>query len=339
MWVTKDETPFAAMGYLARDPGGVEHWAVVVRATFDLPSDGLPTVAEDQPPVTMTPTFANEDGTELLAEADFTPFRPKVDLTVRGHATLPGKAAAPMIPVTLALGSWSKTLNCHGPRQLSREGGQLMLTRAKPTDSVPLTWRHTLGGADMIDAEADANTDNPIGTGWTHDFQALPEGQTMDLAPIEDARTPFDGVTTLGAAAGFGAIPPQWHPRLQYAGTYDAAWEATRHPLLPKDFDPQFYQAAPADQQFDLTGGEEISLTNAHAVGPIAFRLPQIILTARTSIGPERLDDRLRLIDVSIDADARQLGMVWTAAIPCQGRDAQVQGSTIRVKQMSGVAT
>jgi len=35
----------------------------------------------------------------------------------------------------------------------------------------------------------------------------------------------------------------------QYSGTYDEAWQRDMAPLLPEDFDEQFFQRAPPDQQ------------------------------------------------------------------------------------------
>ena len=46
-------------------------------------------------------------------------------------------------------------------------------------------------------------------------------------------------------AAAFGPVGRHWEPRVRYAGTYDDRWTEDRMPLLPKDFDDRFHNAAP----------------------------------------------------------------------------------------------
>ena len=43
---------------------------------------------------------------------------------------------------------------------------------------------------------------------------------------------------------GFGFTSPDWQPRMTLAGTYDAQWQRERAPLLPRDFDRRFFNAA-----------------------------------------------------------------------------------------------
>jgi hypothetical protein len=137
---------------------------------------------------------------------------------------------------------------------------------------------------------------------------------------------------------GFGPLQPHWAPRRNFAGTYDQAWQDTRHPRLPTDFDPRFYHSVLPDQWATLVGGEPVEILNASIDGPIKFRLPQLIVNARTNIGRDRHDTRLRIVGIAIDATAKTLAMIWNTAVPCNGRDTEVEGSTLRIAQMSGVA-
>ena len=77
---------------------------------------------------------------------------------------------------------------------------------------------------------------------------------------------------------------------------------------------------------------------NLHPDGPFSFRLPQIILEASTRVGPEKHDTRMRLISVELDTETKSLAMVWNTLVPCNGRDIEVEGSMVRLKQMAGVA-
>ncbi len=61
---------------------------------------------------------------------------------------------------------------------------------------------------------------------------------------IEAADAPITRWDAMPPPAGFGPVPPWWRPRQQHAGTYDEAWLAERHPLLPRDFDERFWHCA-----------------------------------------------------------------------------------------------
>lgn len=91
------------------------------------------------------------------------------------------------------------------------------------------------------------------------------------------------------------------------------------------------------DQWASLVGGEPVQVINASSEGTLQFRLPQMIVDARTQIGRDRFQNRLRIVGVTVDAAKRTLAMIWNTAIPCNGRDTQVQASTLRITQMSGV--
>jgi hypothetical protein len=61
----------------------------------------------------------------------------------------------------------------------------------------------------------------------------------------------------------YGVIGRHWLPRIGYAGTYDQQWLDEHFPFLPPDFDEQYYQAAPLDQQLPKPLGEQmVSLVN-----------------------------------------------------------------------------
>jgi hypothetical protein len=78
------------------------------------------------------------------------------------------------------------------------------------------------------------------------------------------------------APAGFGFVSADWEPRARYAGTYDEAWSQERKPLLPKDFDRRFFNAASPGLTAPgyLKGNEDVVVVNASAVSPLRFHLP-----------------------------------------------------------------
>ncbi len=337
MWQTENTTPFAATGYFLRDARGLEHWVVAIRATFDIDPAGFPRISADQTAPRLVPHYDGAAAEELLEDSDFCPFRPAADVVLHGTAMRDDAKAASVIPVTLAVGAMTKTLRCYGARRVEGARSGPIAYAAEPVASVPLGWRSALGGASQIgDATADLHPDNPIGQGWIDDWSRLRPGMQINLPAVEDLAYPIVPGQAFPPPAGFGAIQPHWRPRQRLAGTYDDGWLEDRHPLLPADFDPAFHHAAPADQRLALKGGEPVSIENVGSNGPISLRLPQIVFTARTGIGRARTDDRPRLIGLCIDADALRFSMIWNVAVPCNGRDTEVEGSTVRMVQASG---
>ena len=348
VWEIRNDTPFAAAGTLLRDREGAESWVVAVRARFALAagSDGaagsegaataLPRLLAPEP-VRLAPVYDDDAAEELHAESDIAPFRPQVDVVLRGRAALPGAASSAGFEAVMEVGAVRRRFAVRRERWVRRQRGRFLIERGEPFETLDLTWREALGGRDPgTGAVCEAN---PIGTGWLQRWPDLPQGETLRLPRLEDPESPVAPDRPLPEPHAPGALQPHWLPRRRHAGTYDAAWRRDRFPLLPNDFDDAFHQAAPVAQRARLRGGEPVRLHNLSPGGPIALRLPQIVLEAQTRIGHERIDHRPHLVGVEIDTRELTLGMVWNAHVGCNGRDMAVEGSRLRVRQMAGVAT
>ncbi len=341
MWQGKSNTAFSAQGYFIRDRAGAEHWVAALRASFDIAPSGLVRIADEQAPVLLAPEYADDEAQELKSESDIAPFKPRQDFIMRGTACLPGMAETRGLIAELAIGRMNKRAAVSCPRRVRVRDSRLTLEQGSAFGGVALTWRNSLGGPDAAKGsaqEADTEWANPIGRGWTKQWSKLPEGAEILLPLIENADERVETGRPLPAPFGFGAVQPHWLPRRSHAGTYDEAWQKGRAPLLPDDFDDRFHQSAPLDQQLDLKGGEPVSAVNLHPDGPFSFRLPQIILEATTRVGRESHETRMRLITVELDTENKTVAMVWNTLVPCNGRDTEVEGSVIRLKQMAGVA-
>jgi hypothetical protein len=92
-----------------------------------------------------------------------------------------------------------------------------------------------------------------------------------------------------------------------------------KFPLLPDDFDPRFYQAAPGDQQVPgyLSGGEEVELENLTPGGSLKFRLPRTDLWFRTRFGRDRRLHAAQLQSVTIEPDVPRVVMMWHSTLDC----------------------
>jgi hypothetical protein len=337
MWQIDDRSPFASLGYFVRDRHGLEHWVVALRARFEVRAGRLLAVAEPQEPVRIAPQYRDPDAQELAAEADFAPFRPRVDLTVSGSACLPEGQPAVRFDVRVNVGTFEKRARVFTERMVRVRPGRFDVEWGEPVSRVDLSWRSSLGGRDLLaPSDAEHHPFNPIGKGWTEQWQALPIGTELPMPAVEDPDRPVVPGRPLPAPHGFGPLQPSWRPRRDYAGTYDDVWRERLAPLAPEDFSEAFHQAAPADQVLDLRGGEPVEIEGLHPDGPYAFRLPELILDATTRIGAARVPGRFRLVAVALEASNKVVEMVWNASIPCHGRDHLVRDATVWLRQMGG---
>lgn len=336
MWEVENRTPFATLGYFVRDRRGMENWVVAVRARFEIQDNGLNALADEQGEVRIVPEYQDDESLELQAEADISPFRPKVDFILAGSATAPGRRDVNKLEVGFDLGNYSKRAIVFGARRLRKKSGKLQLEGYEPYRECALSWRHSLGGADFVKADSPVNSINPIGMCWTSEWRTMPDATEISLPLIENPKALIDE-RGLPEPHGFGAIQPSWTPRAEHAGTYDEDWKKYEAPLLPQDFSERFFQAAPSDQIFDLKGGETGRVVGLHEGGDYPFRLPQIIMECSTWSNGEKTTGRPRLVSVLLDGTRKTLEMVWNLATPCPAGDMSISGSRVHVRQMAGV--
>jgi hypothetical protein len=336
MWEVDNRTPFAALGYFARDRAGLEHWVVAIRARFLILDDGFNRLAEDQGSIRLRPEYLDDAAEELINEADLSPFRPRTDFLLSGEITAPDEQLVNKVHVGFELERSAKIATAYGARRLRMHGKSLKLEGSEPLSPFRLSWRNSLGGADIVAPDNPIHPANPIGSGWTGQWPHLPAGAEIQLPRIESREQPI-GLDALPDPFGFGPIQPNWAPRAAHAGTYDDDWRKYEAPLPPSDFSDAFFQAAPDGQIFDLKGGERGKVFGLHPQGPYMFRLPQIIIENTIWIGRQTVNVRPRLISVNLNGSAKTIEMVWNAATPCPFGDMSVSGSRVHVKQMAGV--
>ena len=267
-------TPFRTGIGFCQDNEGRDLVVALLKATFQFAANGaIAAAARDASvPLFKKDVFGGEPATSSLRYAnDEVPSKPGVDIAVVGHAY--GRDSR-SIEAGFALGACEKVLRVLGPR--CWVGGRDS-TIAGPVafSKIPLVYEHAYGGCDTDSAGNKLVYDqNPVGVGFAtvaRDKAPLPnfEYRNEALRSIKDRPRP----------AGFGFIPTGWKPRAQFAGTFDAAWEKSRRPLFPKDFDQRFHNAVPQDQVLggDLKGGERVVLRNLspRAVN-VVFGLPTL---------------------------------------------------------------
>jgi hypothetical protein len=313
MWAVENQTPFATERTFVRDRDGAEIWLVAVRATFDILPNGRLQIAKSQLPVANAPKFVGKPALSSLRwDTDLPRTKLGTDVLLNGSAHVPGGRPQREVEVTLQVANIKKSLLVSGPAHRDASG---VATQPEPFQTQPITYERAFGGPITQNTKSGLHaftSFNPLGMG-------LDESPGAAIPQVRYPGTRVDDVPTNKRPAGFGAICSSWMPRRQLAGTYDEKWKRERQPLLPEDFNDEFYYAAPEDQRVPgyLRGGEQVELTNLTPSGRLTFRLPQIAFGFRTSMGGGVEQHRGNLHTVLIEPDRNRLVMVWHTSLPC----------------------
>ncbi|MEM7151380.1 MAG: DUF2169 domain-containing protein [Myxococcota bacterium] len=273
-----DTSPFAAQIFGLPDADGVDSLVIVVKGTFQI-RGGQVDLAEEPRPIVLADEYVGEAGaSSLRASTEAHLPKPGTDVIVVGDACAPEQRPVPQLDVAVSVAGRGKAARVHGDRHWTEGVRGLRPSRAEPFMRMPVVFERAFGGLERgPTGEVVAGEQrNPVGVGFYRrrsDRAAL--GQPVPN--IEDIQDPVETPGPTGTVAGFGPVAPSWLPRLQYAGTYDDAWQKKRAPYLPRDFDPRFFHMAPEGLAFPqpLQGGEPVVVRGFHPRGVLQFALPQ----------------------------------------------------------------
>lgn len=337
MWQLDNRTPFASERGWVRDRDGAEIWLVAVKATFDILPDGSTIPSKDQPPVLRVPEYHGEPGkSSIKYEADLILTKNTTDVIVIGHAHAPGGRAVKELDVGFRVGQVQKTLRVFGDRRWGLMGP----TSPQPFRKMPLVYERAFGGVDNKSPHPERDWDwrNPVGCGYAT------KKAHLDDVPVPNIESPHRLISSWNdrpAPAGFGPMASHWQPRASFAGTYDDNWMKTRQPLLPTDFDDNFFQSAPVDQQAPkfLRGGEPIVLRNLSPTAEIQFWLPKIYLGFETRFydGSREIHKIRKLHTVILEPDYPRVSLVWHSTLPCHFKVQKLQRTIITLKTPLGI--
>ncbi len=260
---------------VATDKEGRDYCVVAVKGTFAVRPDGEGVLAEQQEPLVYSDQHYGDPGeTSIRYECDFARFKPRTDVVVNGQAYSPTGNAVRELTVTLEIGTSKKQTKVFGNRRWERGLLGFRPSSPEPFREMPLVFERAFGGSDhSADQPKYQGTDlrNPVGVGF-HKNRASEAIEGTPLPNLEDPLHLISEWSDRPPPVGFGFIGRNWHPRVKYAGTYDERWMEERLPFLPADFDDQYFQAAPVDQQFSyLRGGEVVRCTNLTPEGDFSF--------------------------------------------------------------------
>lgn len=311
-------------GYtMGMEPSGRELLVVVVKGTFRIPAQsGEPLrLHDEQVPLVMSDVFFGEPGLSAPRyEVDFAPRKPRCDVLLNATAYAPDGRPATRTTVGVGIGSWSKSFDVVGDRVWEAGLGGIGASVATPFLQMPITYDRAFGGFDNKSedpADHVAYMPNPSGRG----FHKHLRNEWVDGSPLPNTEQTGQPVTWVQGnykPMSFGAIGRHWDPRYRYAGTYDAQWLAETFPFLPADFDEQYHQAAPLDQQLPKPIGEQlVRLINLTPDGTREFVLPHF--EAPIHVFPKRgeREDLVAQADtIVIEPDAERVTMTWRVARP-----------------------
>ncbi|WNG20187.1 DUF2169 domain-containing protein [Cystobacter fuscus] len=336
-FTTENETPFAVEVLALSDEEMRPLLVVVVKATYDL-KEGAPRLAKKQMPVDIAGEFRGDPQTSSYKfEPECAFIKPATDVVLIGHAYAPASKQTEVL-VDFRVGTLRKTARVLGERTWFKSMGQVLMTKPLPFEKIPLAYERAFGGWDKTDndpAKHRYEPRNPVGVGFRASARHFEEG--LRLPNLEDPEQPLRAFGQVVPPVGFGFISPYWQPRATLGGTYDEGWDKKRKPLLPKDFDRRFFNAASAGLVATgyLRGDEPVLVDNASPRGRLVFRLPgqptpKVIITqaAEKDAMPE-----MRLDTVVLDTDEGQLLMLWRGHLALPGTLHDVLTITIRADE------
>lgn len=337
----RNTSPFEVEMFGFPDQDGVDTFYVVVKGTFSLGPAGL-TVAEEQRPVTLADEYWGEPGESSLrysTEAHLV--KNGTDVVVIGEACAPGGRPVDHVDVSVMIAGRRKDARVHGDRYWTEGVGGLRPSRAKPFVQMPVIYERAFGGMHVPDPSKEvyvAEARNPVGCGFLGK-RSVKEILGQPVPNVEDPRVPIGAPGSKGVPVGFGPIAPSWEPRVGYAGTYDEAWEQSRAPYLPRDFDPRFFNVAPAELVFprNLVGGESVAVLGFHPRGVQRFALPVCELGIAVKLAGKKQSLAYQLETVLLEPTAEQVSMSWRASLPVDKKMLKVEEIAVSLERVDGV--
>jgi hypothetical protein len=332
----KNHTPFAAAQTVFLDKSAAEQLVVVLKATYAISERGQLTVAEEQLAIEPGDTFHGEpDKSSIKQEAEMTPPKPSTDAFLIADAVAPAPRTR-WVEVHFRVGPRTKSALVMGNRHWLRSMGSVAPSEPEPFERMPIVWENAFGGTDLSAENPKHHAwepRNPVGQGFRSAHSRAPwEGVPLpNVGAIGETLDHPDKRTT---PVGFRPIGRGWQPRVSYAGTYDQAWTEKRMPLLPKDFDERFHNAAPPDLVMPgyLGPGEWVDVHGCTPGGRVFFQLPAFVpaLSVKLS-GPPR-EVPMSCDTVTVDTNRMLLLLLWKGMLRVHGEVPRLEATTLSAR-------
>lgn len=308
---------------VALDVRGQQHLVIAAKATWSLPQPGQRPRPLDPQPLVLTDAYHGTPGDSAMRYgADMARFKPRCDVLFDACAHSPDGRPVRELLAQVQVGGLHKKLRVLGPRRWQRTRGTWRLGEPEPFTQMPLHHGLAFGGTRWYQVQGrrvcEAQPENPAGLGFAgRQTQGQMDGQPAPC--LEDPADPVRQPDGPHRPHALGAIGRHWQPRRQFAGTYDEAWQRDVFPLLPLDFDEQFHQCAPADQQIPYPqGGEAVRLLHVLPGRPeAAFSLPPLQMQVRVLRADYSVEVPAAPVDtLFFETGPQRFSAVWRASVP-----------------------
>jgi hypothetical protein len=338
-------TPFAVEMAFPPDEDARPLFVPIVKATYTFPADASLRIADKQLPIILAGELWGEPGkSSYKYEPEGTFTKPCTDVVLIGHAHA-RRPADTELRVRLRAGPLEKTVRVVGDRFWIKTFGMVSMSSPEPFEKIPLIYERAFGGWDRSHPDPNKHAfepRNPVGTGFRSKHSK--SGAAVRLPNLEEPRNPIRDYDDKPPPACFGFTSPDWQPRAKFAGTYDEAWMKERMPLLPKDFDRRFFNAASSGLIAPgyFKGDEGVWIENVSPRGTISFNLPgvpppecRIQLLGRRDV---RVQTNLDTVIINTDEDL--LLLVWRGHLAVRNGPHDVVSIQIQAEGVSApVAT
>ena len=314
--VIDNNLPFSVEVSALMNEEGHQLFVPIVMGTFTISSERLPRLAVEQVKVALGgELWGDAESSSYKLESQIAFVKRSTDVVLIGHAHAQFTGLKETV-VSLQVGPLKKTVKVVGDRVWGKVLGKTMMTSPVPFEKIPLIYERAFGGWDRSHSDPTKHTfepRNPVGTGFRSKKGNFEEG--IRLPNLEDPKHPLKSYGDTPPPAGFGFTSPNWQPRAALAGTYDEQWMKERMPLLPRDFDRRFFNAASPGLIAPgfLKGNEPVLIENASPGGRLSFELP--------GVPPPKIHVELRggvqhdlttnLDTVIINTDENLLFLIW----------------------------
>lgn len=272
----KNSLPLAFSLQHLSDRNGDPIAVALAKATFEIGPSGF-LLAKEQLPAFAAGKPVGEPGkSSYFYEPECSYFKPNTDIVLVGSSLAPDGAAT-RVNVEFSVGSYRKKAIVFGDRWWERGFLGPRLSDPEPFEAIPLLYERAFGGWDRSNPDRNRHTlepRNPVGVGFQREFKR--DEYRLAAPNIEDPDNLISTMSSRPKPIGFGFTSPDWQPRSTLAGTFDSAWEQTRAPLLPTDFNPLFFNAASEGlvAKGYLSGDEPVRLVNCAPQPLLEFSLP-----------------------------------------------------------------
>jgi hypothetical protein len=309
----------------------------IIGSTFEI-GDNVLAPSQEQREINLGGEYWGEPGVssfKLEPQVAFT--KPSTDVVLIGHAFSLGR---PTVDVTLRVGALRQTARVVGDRYWVKSLSIISISSPQPFERIPLIYERAFGGWDRSHPVPDKHTfepRNPVGTGFRSKHGKFEDG--IRLPNLEDPRDPVRDYGQAVAPIGFGFTSADWQPRAKFAGTYDEPWMTDRMPLLPRDFDRRFFNAASPGLIAPgyLRGDEPVSIENASSRRTISFNLPGVpppecrvqLIGRRDALVTTNLDT------VIVNTDEDLLILIWRGYLPVRNGPHDIVSMQIKAEGVS----